>query len=356
MDEGMRTRILDQARWAPNIDNSQPFYFAWRGEGLEIQRDAARDRVRGNSGHYASLVGLGCLIEYIRIAAGGEGPDARYEVPENPAGKSGPWARVTFRAGGSNDQLRAGLRQRASDRRLYKGGSLQDPVLQDVEADLQGIESCELLFLEEPGPDLLQYLKGAMAIMWQDKQMLPEVLKWIRWSDVEAARTKDGMPWRSLAISYPISRLMLLVSRSSLFRRLARRSGGPQRQQEQQLERQIGTSAALGCFVITRPDPAALVQVGRGFVRAWLRFNLAGYGVQVLASPALHALQHETGVLPSDLPEPVMRLFSSGKEVICRAFHAPQDRLPAWMFRVGRSTPLPERMRTYRRPLADWLR
>ncbi len=356
MDEAVQTRIVDLARWAPNIDNAQPFHFRWSGDQLFVLRDAARGRKRGNAGHIASYVGLGCLLEYVRIAASGQDLWVELNLPEEPVSSEVRWAEVSFAPGAPADPLLPGLRRRASDRRLYQGGQLDDPVFGEIHEDLRRMKRLRLSFIDEPGPDLMDYLLAAEAFLWQDEKILPEMLSWIRWNQSQVERTRDGVPWRSLAVSFPVSRLMYLVAKSALVRRMARWSGGPLRAQQETLKAQVASSAALGGFTVSEPTPRSFVEVGRAFVRAWLRLNLAGYGVQVMASPVLHALQHALGILPEDVPQASRRVFSDGRRILLEAFQAPQGDYPVWVFRTGRSSELPRDMRTRRRPLESWVR
>lgn len=355
MDTTVQTRVAELARWAPNVDNAQPFYLRWDGDRLHVLRDAGRDRRRGNAGHYASYVGLGCLVEYIRIAASEAAWQAEIELPPDPVEESEQWATVRFASGATPDELLPGLRLRASDRRRYEGGQPNDPVFAEIAADVQRMSECRLAFVDGGEPALLKYLVDAEALIWKDPYLLPEMLSWVRWSNAEADQTLDGVPWQSLGVSFVVSRFLYLLSKSSFIRRLAFRSKGPLRQRQAELRDQIASSAALGCVTVGNPTRPAMVIVGRAFVRAWLRLNLAGYGVQVMASPALHALQHATGVLPDDIPVGLQRTFAGGRQILTRAFSAPPDSYPVWMFRTGRSSALPENMRTRRRPLDDWV-
>lgn len=355
MDAATRTYVLDLARWAPNVDNAQPFRFRWDGERLLVLRDAGRDRTRGNAGNFASHVGLGCLLEYIRIAASESNHEIELALPEDGVTHDGPCAEVAFVAGGETDELVSGLRLRRSDRRPYEGGSLEDSVFAETAKDMDQFAACRLHLLDAAGPDLMRYLLDAEALMWKDPHLLPEMLSWVRWSQREADRTRDGMPWQAVGVNFVVSRVMYLLSRSATLRRLARGARGPERRQREQARRSIDSSGALGCFTTSEPMPRAMVQVGRAFARAWLRLNLAGYGLQVMASPALHALQHAVGVLPADIPADCRRTFALGRDLLTRAFGASSEAYPVWMFRTGVSSTLPAKMRTRRRPLDDWI-
>lgn len=354
MNDEARNRILELGMTAPSVDNTQPFYFRWDDSRLAIFRDRARDRKRGGAGHYVSMVGLGCLVECLGIAASGEGLAAEVDVTYDPQQLEEPWAMLSFQPNEAlADELLQGLRLRCSDRRLYEGGDLSDEVFRRVLADSRRGDGHRLYLQDRPGQELLEYMLECEAFLWEDKYMLPEMLSWVRWSRREAEQTRDGMPWQAMAIGFVTSRLMMLVSKSRLFRRFARRSGGPLRAQQQKLQEQIRSSAALGCFTVRDTRPQSMLHVGRAFLRTWVRLNMAGYGVQVMASPSLHALQHVAGVIPDDYPQESKRLFGRGRAVLTKAFDCRAEEIPAWMFRTGRSSAPPDEMRTLRLPLSD---
>jgi hypothetical protein len=96
-----------------------------------------------------------------------------------------------------------------------------------------------------------------------------------------------------------------------------------------------------------------MLQVGRAFLRVWVRLNMAGYGVQVMANPSLHALQVEAGVLPEDYPAAAKGTFARGRAVLRESFGFDAMEIPAWTFRTGKSPALPTEMRTLRRPISE---
>jgi hypothetical protein len=202
----------------------------------------------------------------------------------------------------------------------------------------------------------MDYLLRCEAFLWTDRQMLPEMLSWVRWSEEEVQRTRDGMPWQALGVTYLVSRLMNFVARSARFRRLMRRSGAPLRAQQKNLKVNVESSAALGCLTVADARHETLLQMGRLFLRTWVRLNLAGFGFQVMASPAIHAFQHIVGILPEDYPAESRRVFAEGEEILRDTFALPANQIPAWMFRTGRSTPLPAEMKTRRLPLSQVVR
>ena len=91
-------------------------------------------------------------------------------------------------------------------------------------------------------------------------------------------------------------------------------------------------------------------------MRAWVRLNMSGYGVQVMANPSLHVFQHVAGILPGDCPVENKRVFAEGEKILTKAFGLTKGDIPAWMFRTGISSPLPQEMKTLRPPLSKVVR
>jgi hypothetical protein len=357
MDGGKRERIVELAMTAPSVDNAQPFYFRWEGDRLSIFRDEGRDRRRGNAGNYVSMVGLGCLLECIAIGASGEGLWAEVGYKYDERQLNAPWAVVSFHSDRAEpDDLLSGLKLRCSDRRRYQGGNLSDQVFRKVMADVGQFQGCDLYFQEPSDQRLIDYLLRCERFLWADKHILPEMLSWVRWTRKEVQRTRDGMPWQSLGVNFPTSRFMSLVAKSERFRRLAQRSGGPLRAQQKTLEGQILSSAALGCITVQDTGTETMMRVGRLFLRTWVRLNMSGYGAQVMANPSLHVFQHVAGILPEDYPADSKQVFAEGASILAEIFGLGESEIPAWMFRTGKSLPLPPKMRTLRLPLSSIIR
>ena len=354
MDDETHKRLLALALRAPSSDNSQPFFFQWTHDHLHIFHDDERAKRRGNTGNVASFIALGCLLESLAIAASAEDFQSLFNLTLEEGKPDAPWAEVSFAVGDQPaDPLLPGLFIRCSDRRPYHGGDLSHPVFSSIHEDVAQIDGCQLYFQPAPDTTLIDYLLECETFLWQDRYVLKDVLKWVRWSDSEAQATRDGVHWRGLGIPFLLSRLMKLAYQSERFRNFLRRTGAPIRSQRQVGAQLIASSAALGCFSVNDTRPESLVAVGRAFLRTWVRLNQVGYGVQVMANPSLHAFQHVAGMIPEDYPEASIKTFAKGPKVLSDGFGISEDEIPAWMFRTGISSELPSSWRTLRRPLSD---
>lgn len=356
MNSQIRQRIIESAITAPNVDNAQPFFFRWEGSGFwffEMKTVTAGVEMRKL--YFDGRPG--CLLECINIAASGEGLRTEIDFRYNVKNSDEPWTIITFHPDRSkSDELLPGLKLRSSDRRLYRGGNLTDQVFKQVSADAAQFQKCRLHFQNSFDQNLIDYLLGCEEFIWTDKHILPEMLSWVRWSQQAVQRTRDGLPWQAMGVNFLTSRLMRFVAKFEWFRKLARRSGGPLRSQKRILEAQVRSSAALGCITVQDSQLETMVQLGRLFLRAWVRLNMAGFGVQVMANPSIDVFQHVIGILPEDYPTRSKQNFARGGKILARAFNLAEGEVPAWMFRTGKSSPLPAEMRTLRLPLSNTLR
>ena len=146
-------QILTDAMRAPSGDNCQPWRFRWDGMQLDIFHERARGLHSLNRKNHASLLTLGCLLEGLEIAAQHAGYRCAVEVQPNSAG---PWSRVGFHP---SQQAGAGLHnallERATDRRLYHGGSVSDPVFATLRQGQSRFAPARLYLTDEFSKDLI---------------------------------------------------------------------------------------------------------------------------------------------------------------------------------------------------------
>jgi sulfur-carrier protein adenylyltransferase/sulfurtransferase len=344
--------IVASALTAPTADNCQPWNYLWKDGILDIRQDDDRARAMLNPESVVSLLSLGCVLELIRIASSAQGLEARYE-------RCGIGARVRFEAAATSaDPLFAAIALRATDRRLYRGGMDPDPALLDILRRLDSAPGSELRYLVQY-PDrypanYLRYVSRCEGFVWTHRESTSDLLGWLRLSRREIERCDDGMPWPCIGarwIEAQALRVMRLLpwAIARLFTATAKF------QARSLIGRQIrSSSAVLGIAVHTLSDDD-LLAAGRTLLRTWLSLNAAGYGVQPTIIHSYLSYLTDRGLLRSHLSSRWMRLIHDGKSTLRESFGFAAGSHPIWVFRVGKSTPLPPRMRTKRRRLEDCL-
>lgn len=339
-------RIVTLANRAPSGDNCQPWRFRWDGAALTIQHDAARARHAIDYHDHGSHLTLGCVLESIAVAAAAEGLAADAHLDLASAGET--WAAVRFSPGASAPgELRDALELRATDRRLYRRGSIAHPVFAAVQQDARAFAGVGLYVIDRFGPELLRYLLAVDSYILRHEEVFRDTLRWVRLSDEEAAAHDDGVAWRTIGVEVPsmgATRLARHPWAYRLFDTLPVRGAS-----HAWLGLQLASSAALWAVTVKPGRAEDLVAAGRLAMRAWLRFNRAGFGVQPLTLPALPVYNLACGGLPPTTRPEFVRLFEQGRSVVARAFDWPSSELPVWMFRVGLADPLPDRLRAPRR-------
>ena len=345
-------RVVDAAMTAPSGDNCQPFRYRWdrSTEVLSVVHDADRARHRMNVGGHASLLTLGCLIEAIDLACSAEGLAPGFQ--RRPAGDT-TWMDVRFEAANrSRDGLHTGLPLRSTDRRPFRGGDLGDAVFAEVRRDAER-SPCGLYLAGRPDAELEALMLLLDEVIWRDEATGHDALAWVRFSDIEVQRSRDGMSWRNLGISLAEARASELIVRMPALLRVVRLAGA-MRATKRVLRRQLRTSAGLLLLTVDAPGHDGVIEAGRLALRAWIRLSMAGYAAQPLSLPSLCVYNRLTGVLPDDLPADLLAAFDRAPAALAESFAVPRGQLPVWMLRVGRNHPLPGVARALRLR-RDWV-
>ncbi len=340
-------RIVDGANTAPSADNCQPWRFSWDGEALAIKHDARRAKTALDHLERMSQITLGGLVEALTIAAAAEGLAPRLDLTPGLPGTT--WATARFEPASGPHELAGTLEPRCTDRRLYQGGSLDTPVVGAIRSDAARDPGCGVRFLDGCPTDLRDYLLRGDGYVWHHEGPYRDIMAWFRFTQREIDETRDGAPWRSLGFDIP-ELPGLGLARSRWVQRLVDK-GGFSRLWRHRLSAQLASSAGLFCVTAPSTSPLDFVRAGRLALRAWLRLNRAGYGVQpfIVQSAFAHAFA-EGNPAPGTLPE-FVELFRRGPSLLARAFGLDADEQVLWLFRTGRSPAMPARLRTRRLPV-----
>lgn len=351
MTLSQRQSILETAVQAPSGDNSQPWIFAWSEDVLTITHDAMRSQHPLNPGQSASALMLGCLLETIEIAALDVGFEISVKLLNLASEGKSPWAEVRFSSTTqAPDPLSQYIRIRSTDRREYKKGHLSPELFQDIKANEQKYFPAQMHFVSKVETDLQDYIIDAEQNLIDHTDILPEVMKWTRFTMSKARKTGDGISWRNmLAKVWELPVMYLMLKFPKLLNAVR-----PEmvRQHRARTMKQLNSAAGLVC-VSTKKTAIPLegaVQAGRLMMRVWLRLTQLGFGVQPISLATLPILFHHENVMDSFFSQK-LNFFKKGEQLLKKTFHVPPENFPTWMIRTGISTPLPKELRTFRRPV-----
>ncbi len=356
-DRRILLEILEVATRIPSGDNCQPWYFRSHPERLEILHDESRGAHALNRNNHASLISLGCLIEAFSLASSAHGLATQVTTTfeTEPPSSAGPWATVTFTP--STEQphpLASTIKQRATDRRSYRGGDMNSAVYQQMAEDAKKFPHVRYCQLPQAqcSTELLQTLSLTENCVWNDEIAHGDLMRWIRFSDKEVWATKDGMPWKTLGITYPESRVLKLC-RSFGTQQLMNKAGFISQSQKVTVK-QVRSSAGLVLWTTEKPSAWALFSVGRLALRAWLRLTAHGYAAQPMTLSSLSLYDRATGSVKAQ--DPAYALLHDSLSVIQGAFSLSSQQLPVWMLRTGISDPLPPEKQCLRLDVEGLLR
>lgn len=131
--------IVDIARFAPSVHNSQPWKISLHNDQIRIDIDKKHMLKEGDPTGRATYISLGILCEALLIAA------QKYGLVEKGINLSDTGATVTFaytKHIGPNNEAEAALKSRCTDRSIYKKATIGEQLINKIIAsahDLQGI-------------------------------------------------------------------------------------------------------------------------------------------------------------------------------------------------------------------------
>jgi hypothetical protein len=341
--------MLALATRAASAGNMQPWRFSYDGRQLGIRLDAGSEPRSLNHAGRVSAMTLGGLLEQLAIAATTEGYDAQISL-EPRAAADAAWATVRFGArAGVADPLARAMETRFTDRRDYHGGSILDPVFERIRSDASLHPECRLYLASRAlvSPELLRLIIDSERFFWTFKPVQQQVMSVMRWTDEESARTRDGAIWRAFGLSPLVARMFAVYRGWPL--QAALNAVGFLRSIEDMTRSAILSAAGMGLITIRASTLAAFVESSRLNMRAWLHLHDGGYAMQPFTSVALYAAEGKEGELPAEWPEEIRQMFTGGMGLLRRMFDFPEDELPVWLFRAGKSPgPPPASHYTYR--------
>ncbi len=357
MDQKQIREIIEKAIKSPSGDNCQPWSFAWDGIKLSIYHDERRAYHPLNAGQRASWIALGCMLESIKIAASAIKYVAEIEVGTLESGNDDPWAVVHLlsKEGVKADPLFDYLEKRTTDRRLYQGGELNNDLLQTVLERSEEYRPAGLFFVDHISQNLEKYILESEAQMMEHPEVMINILKWTHLSTRKAKKSGDGLSWRNMSVRLFEVPGIWLIKKFPFLMKLVRRN--LVRQHRERIKAQIQTAAGLICVTVPKSasTPKDIVNAAGMIMRTWLLLTSQAYGCQPLTMSSTLIYLMNQQLLDEHFAENI-EIFEEGEKLMHQEFGIPEDQTPVWMIRTGRSSELPEKLRTFRRSADDLIR
>lgn len=338
-------RILSRAVRAPSGDNCQPWRFEGGLDGLRVFRETERARHLLNPHGAATALSLGALLRSLALAARPEGLRADWSLAHSQ-GDLLATVHMTRQPPQAEPLIEA-IEARTADRRPYQGGRLDGPIAETWtgERGAVGVHPMAALPLALRG-----WMRAVDVYPLRHADVYRDILRWMRTSPAEIARTRDGVPFAAMGLRAPSLPLPPAVRAHPLAAYLGRRGAPLWAAWNAHL---LASSAGVLLFTTRRPGWASLVEVGAAAMGVWLRLVAKGWAAQPMTVQSTTVYDHSFGGLPPGREPALVACYEQGLAVLREAFSLDDQTWPVWMLRVGRAPQDPAPVRTSRRELSS---
>jgi sulfur-carrier protein adenylyltransferase/sulfurtransferase len=288
--------ILDSARWAPSVDNTQPWRFELRPDAAVVVHGFdTRDSCVYDLDGRVSQLSLGALLETARIAATAHGVHCAITQREGMPDAC-PTFDLRFRKSSLRpDRLIDSIKVRSVQRRPLRTRPLTIAQRQELEASVAEDFQIRWLasFPERLGVAKMLFLNGQLRLRLPEAfEVHRRIIEW------DADESIDRMPDRAIGldpVSLRVTRWALASwSRVSFLDRYLGGTLVP----SFELDFLPGIACAAHFVIVASTPPRetpAYIDGGRALQRFWLTATKLGLLVQPEASPLVFARYHREG-------------------------------------------------------------
>ncbi len=341
--------ILKSATLAPSVDNCQPWLFTLKDNYIEIYLDSQRAEFFGNANHTATYVTFGAVIENIVIAANHNGFSA--EVEYFSFESNNLIARIRLIEGyKENSPLFDYLPLRCTNRRIFKKSSIPKDILESVKNGAKDITGANIYLIDnkETMKKIALLVKKTDRIIFEHRLLHEGLFKWIRWTQDEVYKTKDGLPIASLGLNGFQQRAFKIMSSWKTMSLLNK--FGISKITSNYSYKLVNRASAVGLITMNNTTPEDYINGGRAFERIWLIATSKGLAFQpmggiVFLSTKLRLSGGEGFSLKQQ--KSLEEIYSS----LCNIFPIKNNRALIILFRMGYAEP--PSGRALRRPVNE---
>ncbi len=255
------TRILDVARLAPSVHNTQPWIVSVNEESVHIELDQRHVLGDGDPTGRQTMISLGIFCEAIVIGANSCGYQLKHMQQEHKS------ATISFRAGKESATTKAavdGLKKRATDRSIYQPCDVSPNMAKSIESSYRkaGVQ----VWVRSDQPSILktaQLTGQGIGMALSSPNFRKELSQYLTepWSS-----KKRGISTRSLYIPQALAAIEPVLMRLGL-------GLGS----EVKLEKKRWLSSSANVYIATKGDmPEYWFEAGRAYLHVSLQIEKLG--------------------------------------------------------------------------------
>jgi hypothetical protein len=325
-------KLLHYAILAPSSHNTQCWKFSTRsndnGASISIRPDLSRRLSIVDPDDHHLYVSLGCAAENLVQAAPALGLSAKIDIVDDDSASGVVVVHVALEPGPEViTSLFQAIPHRQCTRTVYDGRPLDPTELELLQVAGTG-NGVRVVLLTEPVAleAVLDFVVQGNTAQFQNPDFLSELKTWIRFNELEATKTGDGLWGRSMG-SPPIPRWLANLLTGFLFRAST---------ENDKVQRQIRSSAGIAIFASQVNDKRHWIEAGRCYERFALQATALGIRNAFINQPV-----EEAAVRPLFWTK-VLDLVGEENKDLARFSR------PDLVLRFGRGAEMP---RSLRRPL-----
>ena len=326
----------------PTPSNCQPWQLRITDTTIELYHQSIRGKFASLPDDL-SIFGLGMMAASLELAAQQQGLMATFDRPPlEQRCDAKPWLIAHFSEltapPTARDQLLADhLASRHTDRREYAGGSPNDPVFDEMRAEVAAHAGTSMQFITEyPQPYQKLQLEADLSIL-QWRELRHDFMKWARFTEKERQRTQDGDSWDDLLGETKNLTYYLRLFGWSLMQKNRLLPDLIQRKVISMLDKPLSElhqdGAAIACITTADGDLETLFTAGHLAMRTWVLLNARGYAYQPLCN--LTMFVYPTYRSDYQLPPTIAPYFEHAYAVLRETFGFAEGAIPAFCFRTG---------------------
>lgn len=326
--------IIVEAVHAPSGDNAQPWRFEVRGDVIDIYNLVGRDATLFNFRNRGDFLAHGALIENISIAAAHFGYNAEVACfPEEGRDEHTATVRLQNGASEKEEGLFEAIRQRATNRRVYKTYALTEDDKKAIERAQNNNTKIVLVDDREGVKKMAEVVSLNERLLLENKHIHDFLFSIIRWTD-EEEEGKPGMHVKTLELAPP-QRFAFRRFKNWGFVEKANKFGISKFIAKENAKL-YASSSAIGAIVMEGDSPEDFMRAGRVLQRMWLTITSTGLSLQPVTAVAYLAQRIKAGEA-SELSVEHQELIKKADEETRKLLGIGNNETIAMVFRIGKA-------------------